>query len=138
MLHYLSNIYFVHAMAWLATLLFAMVMGVQILVGLDVLPVTIAWGGRHTELTPKLRIASFGAAAILALFIYIIRYRAGLIGEFPRPGWVRVGAWLITGLMALNTGGNLASKSRVERFVFTPITLGAVVASFVVAASRLS
>ena len=94
------------------------------------------WGGRQAELTPTLRIASLVAVVVLGFFIYIIRYRAGLVGAVPTPKWVRVTAWIVTGYMALNTLGNLASLSNVERFLFSPITLALTVASLLVAASR--
>lgn len=134
---FLSNLYFVHAMAAVATLLFAVIILIQLLIGLGVLPITIAWGGRQRKLTPQLRIASFAAAVILVLFIYLIRYRAGLVNH-PIPGWIRVAAWAIVGFMAFNAVGNAASQSRIERFLFTPITLVLALACFVVAASRLN
>lgn len=37
-------------------------------------------------------------------------------------GLLAPAAWLITGYLALNTLGNLASKSRLERAVFAPLT----------------
>lgn len=60
------------------------------------MPIAIAWGGRKTELTPALRMASFAAVAVLALFIYIIRYRAELWGSIPIPNIIRFGAWGVT------------------------------------------
>lgn len=133
----LSNIYFVHAAASVATLLFAIAAVVQLLISIGMLPVSIAWGGRQNELTRKLRIAGFAAAFVLLLFNYLIRYRAGLVAH-PIPGWVRVSAWAITGLMGLNSVGNVASRSRVERYLFTPLTVAITFVCFVVAASRLN
>lgn len=134
---YLSKTNFVHSAANIATVLFSFFIGVQVLVATGILPITILWGGRQTDLTPSLRVTSIVAAIILGAFIYIIRYRAGLVGSMPQPAVIRVAAWVVVGYMALNTLGNFASVSSVERFLFGPITLVLMLASLVVAASRL-
>lgn len=119
-----------------ATILFGLFMLAQLLLAVGVLPISIAWGGRQTELTPALRVASLAAIFILGLFIYVVRYRAGLVGSVPAPTSIRVLAWTVTGFMALNTLGNFASLSSAERLLFGPVTLLITVASFVVAASQ--
>jgi hypothetical protein len=55
----------------------------------------------------------------------------------PQPTIIRVAAWLVTGYMVLNTLGNFASVSSVERFLFGPMTILLAVTSFIVAASRI-
>ncbi|KAA3659107.1 MAG: hypothetical protein DWQ04_23255 [Chloroflexi bacterium] len=135
---YLSKTDFVQTTANIATALFALFIGVQLLLAAGILPVSMFWGGRQTELTPALRIGSLVAVMVLGFFIYIIRYRAGLVGAMPTPTWVRVSAWIVTGYMAVNTLGNLASLSNVERFLFSPLALVLTVASLLVAASRLN
>lgn len=134
---YLSRPNFVQTMANVATVLLALFIGMQLLLAAGILPVSIAWGGRQTELTPALRAASVAAAFILVFFIYIIRSRAGLMGPLPVPTWIRVAAWIVTGYMALNTLGNFASVNNVERFVSGPITIAITLACLMVAASRL-
>lgn len=134
---YLSRPNFVQTMANVATVLLALFIGMQLLLAAGILPVSIAWGGRQTELTPALRLASIAAAFILAFFIYIIRSRAGLMGSLPVPTWIRVAAWIVTGYMALNTLGNFASVNNVERFVSGPITIAITLACLVVATSRI-
>lgn len=119
----------------LATILFGLFMGAQLLLALGILPITMAWGGRQTELTPGLRVASMAAILVLAVFIYIVRYRAGLIGSVPTPTTIGVLAWVVTGFMALNTLGNFASLSRAERLLFGPVTLMITAASLIVAVS---
>ena len=68
----------------IATLLFGIVIILQLLLALGILPVTTFWGGTQSELTLGLRLAGVAAAIILALFAYVIRRRAGLIGV-PTP-----------------------------------------------------
>lgn len=92
-------------------------------------------GGRQTELTPGLRVASIAAVLVLGVFIYIIRYRAGLLGSVPAPTAIRIAAWVVTGFMALNTLGNFASVSSVERFLFGPMTILMTAVCLIVAAS---
>lgn len=134
---YLSKPLFVQQAANVATLLFLFFSGVQLLAAAGVVPVSMLWGGRQTELTPSLRLASVVAVLILGAFIYIIRYRAGLLGNTPPPTMIRVAAWVVAGYMALNTLGNFASVSSVERFLFGPLTIVMTVACLIVAASRL-
>ena len=119
----------------LATILFGLFMGAQLLLALGILPITMAWGGRQTELTPGLRVASLAAILVLGVFIYIVRYRAGLVGSVPTPTTIGMLAWVVTGFMALNTLGNFASLSRTERWLFGPVTLMITAASLIVAVS---
>ena len=134
---YLSKPNFVRNAAHIASVLFFIFIVVQLLVAAGIIPISILWGGRQPDLTPSLRAASVVAAIILGLFIYIIRYRAGLVGSVPTPTSIRVAAWVVTGYMALNTLGNFASVSNVERFVFGPMTLIMMITSLIVAVSRI-
>lgn len=120
----------------IATILFGLFMAAQLLLAVGILPISMAWGGRQTELTPGLRVASIAAILVLAAFIYIIRYRAGLLGSVPTPTSIRVLAWVVTGFMALNTLGNFASLSSAERLLFGPVTLMITVACLIVAVSQ--
>jgi hypothetical protein len=134
---YLSKPNFVRNAANIASILFAIFAVVQLLVAAGIIPISILWGGRQPELTPSLRVTSVVAAIILGVFIYIIRYRAGLVGSMPQPAIIRVSAWVVTGYMVLNTLGNFASVSNVERFLFGPMTIVMAVTCLIVAASRI-
>lgn len=132
----LANDRFPKLAANFATILFGLFMGAQLLLAVGILPISMAWGGRQTELTLGLRVASMVAILILGVFIYIIRYRAGLLGSLPTPRSIRLLAWVVTGFMALNTLGNFASLSSAERLLFGPVTLMIAAACLIVAASR--
>ena len=134
---YLTKPNFVRNAANIASVLFFIFVVVQLLVAAGIIPISMLWGGRQPELTPSLRVTSVVAAVILGAFIYIIRYRAGLVGRLPQPIIIRVAAWVVTGYMVVNTLGNFASVSTVERFVFGPMTIVLAVTSFIVAASRI-
>jgi hypothetical protein len=120
----------------LATVLFAIVIVLQLLLAAGILPITMAWGGRQSELTPGLRLASLGAVVILAGFAYVIRRRAGLLGEGPPSTLVKVLSWVVTAFLVLNTLGNLASPSLAETLVFGSITIVLVVACAIVSLSK--
>jgi hypothetical protein len=128
----------VRAVANIVTALLALVIAMQLLLAAGVLPASISWGGRQTDTTTGFQITSIVAALILAGFIYIIRYRAGLLGKTQIPKGIRIGSWIVAGFMVLNTLGNLASVNAVEKFVFAPLTLVIAIACFIVSASKVS
>ena len=67
-----------------------------------------------------MRVASGGAAVALTAAASVVARRAGLVG---RPaGWLSPATWGIAGYLALNTVGNLASSSGVERWAYGPAT----------------
>jgi hypothetical protein len=110
----------------------------QILLAAGILPVSMAWGGRQTKLTASLRISSIIASILLGAFIFVIRYRAGLVGNGPIPAVIMVLSWIITAFMAFNTLGNLASLSTKEKVVFGPITSLLTLACLLISASSLA
>lgn len=134
----LSNTKFVRMTANIATILFAIVIVLQVLLAAGILPVSMAWGGRQSQLTTSLRIASLVAAVLLGAFIYVIRYRAGLIVGMQIPTVIKVISWIITAFMAFNTLGNIASSSNAEKLIFGPVTFFLTVACLIVSASRLN
>jgi hypothetical protein len=120
----------------IATLLFVVVIVLQILLALGILSVTMAWGGSQTILTPSLRLAHVLAALLLAGFAYLIRRRAGLVAQARQSPLIKILAWLITGFLFLNTLGNFASTSAAERLVFGSINLVLAIACLLVSASK--
>jgi hypothetical protein len=131
----LSNTKLIHTAANIATFLFVVVIVLQILLAAGILPISMAWGGRQSQLTISLRIASIIAAVLLGAFIYVIRYRAGLVGKVPIPVLIKVISWIITALMAFNTLGNITSLSTNEKLLFGPVTFILTVACLLVSAS---
>ena len=135
---FLSNNQLIVATANVATLLFAAVIVLQILLAAGILPVSMAWGGRQSKLTASLRISSIIAGILLGAFIFVIRYRAGLVANGPIPAVIMVASWIITAFMAFNTLGNLASLSTKEKIVFGPITALLTLACLLISASSLA
>ena len=135
---FLSSTQLIVATANVATLLFAVVIVLQILLAAGILPVSMAWGGRKSKLTASLRISSIFAAILLGTFVFVIRYRAGLVANGPIPALIMVTSWIITAFMAFNTLGNLASLSTKEKVVFGPITALLTLACLLISASNLA
>lgn len=135
---FLSNNQLIISTANVATILFAVVIVLQLLLAVGILPVSMAWGGRQSKLTASLRISSIIAAILLGAFIFVIRYRAGLIGSGPIPVVFLVASWIITAFMAFNTLGNLASLSTKEKLIFGPITAVLTLACLLISASSLA
>lgn len=132
----LSNTKLIHLSTNIATFLFVVVIVLQILLAVGILPISMAWGGRQSQLTTSLRIASIIAAVLLGVFIYVIRYRAGLVGNVPIPVIIKVASWIITAFMAFNTLGNITSLSINEKLLFGPVTFILTVACLLVSASK--
>ncbi|OAS89499.1 MULTISPECIES: hypothetical protein [Metabacillus] len=93
----------------------------HLLILLKVVPYDFVWGGR---LKNEVDLIIFESISIVVqlLFMTIVAVKAGYVfnGKFKKT--VNVGTWVMFGLMALNTMGNLASASVLEKMVMTPIT----------------
>jgi hypothetical protein len=82
----------------------------------------LAWGGKHRVLPRGLRIASAVSVLLYAFFAWII---AGAVAGVDRFGdhipEKPVGIWVLTAYFGVGILANLASRSRPERFVMTPV-----------------
>lgn len=119
--------------AVIAATVLVLVMLLQLLLAAGMPFGRAAWGGRHRVLPPKLRWGSLVAAVVLGIAAWIVLARAGHLAPGADAVSVRVLAWVFAGMFALNTLGNLASKSPAERYVMSPATL-LLVACFVTVA----
>lgn len=61
------------------------------------------------------------AIAIYALVALVVLARADLVGVGASDDVVDTAAWVVAGYFLLGIGVNLASRSRPERFVMTPV-----------------
>lgn len=109
--------------ALLATLILSLVALLQVLLAAGAPLGRLAWGGEHRVLPAKLRLGSVAAVPLLVLAAWAILARVDLVLPGTDVAVVPVGTWIFGGLFVLNTLGNLASKSQVERIVMTPLTL---------------
>lgn len=80
-----------------------------------------AWGSRHEVLPKRLRVGSLITIFIYVLVGWVVLARAGQ--RSGDEGTWAVATWVIAGFFLLGAAGNLASKSRPERLVMTPVAL---------------
>lgn len=119
-----------------AAVVMALIMCFQLLLAIGMPFAEASWGGRYKGVLPaKMRWASLASAVIIGTSAWVVLARAGLVAPGPEPTTIRIVTWVWVGFMALNTLGNLASKSRIERAVMTPATVTICVCLVVVARS---
>ena len=83
----------------------------------------LAWGGKHRVLPRGLRIASAVSVLLYALFAFVISRAVGYatdVGDH-REGYPLI--WVLTAYFGIGVLANLASRSRPERLVMTPVAL---------------
>lgn len=81
-----------------------------------------AWGGRHAVLPRGLRIGSAVSVVLYAVFAWIIWRAVDVLDDVgDHEPSVPPALWVLTGYFALGVLANLASRSRAERAVMTPV-----------------
>ncbi len=117
----------INKLGYIAVSLFGIVMVFQLLLAAGVLPVTMAWGGRQTELTLGLRLSSLISIILLCYFAYMIARRSGILGKTPSSKLINFLSWAVSLYLVFNTVMNFLSSSQAEKWIFGPITLALVV-----------
>jgi hypothetical protein len=79
----------------------------------------LAWGGQHDVLPARLRVGSLVVIVVYVVLGWVILARAAQDGG--GHGIPAVATWAIAGFFLLGAAGNLASESRSERVVMTPV-----------------
>jgi hypothetical protein len=92
-----------------------------------------AWGGQHRVLPLRLRVGSVVSALTYVLMAYVVLARAELITSSLSDDVLRVAAWALAGYLLVGIPLNLASRSRPERLVMTPVVATLCVLTVVVA-----
>ena len=94
-----------------------------------------AYGGRAQTvagvLPPSYRAMSAVAVPILLLASWIVLAKAELVST--DQGWIDVGVWVVFAYLVINTLGNLASSSKIERYLAGTVTTVAAICTLVVA-----
>jgi hypothetical protein len=81
-----------------------------------------AWGGQHRVLPTPLRAGSVVSIVIYALLATVVLARADLVSLAVPAGVVRTATWAVVVYLLLGVGLNLASRSKPERAVMSPVT----------------
>jgi hypothetical protein len=127
-----SKLSSINILGYISVGLFSIVMILQLMLAAGLLPISMAWGGRHTELTLNLRLSSLIATIILCYFAYMIARRSGIMGSTPPSKLINILAWFVTAYLVFNTVMNFSSSSQVEKLVFGPLTLALVVITLII------
>ena len=112
---------------------FLMVAGFQVALAMGAPWGRAAWGGGHDRLPQRLRIASGFAAVLWIGGAFVVLGSAGYEVSplsLKVAGW---GTWVLFGLLALGALMNLASSSKWERFLMSPIAASLSVMCLIVA-----
>ena len=112
---------------------FVLVAGFQVALALGAPWGRAAWGGAHQRLPMGLRIASGFAAILWLVASLVVLGRAGSDWS-PIPfGVARWATWTLFGILLLGTFLNLASRSKPERLMQTPIAAVLTILTLIVA-----
>ncbi|EAQ00223.1 hypothetical protein JNB_08629 [Janibacter sp. HTCC2649] len=80
-----------------------------------------AWGGQHQVLPTSLRLGSAVSIAVYALLATVVLARARVVDTGLPEAVVRTATWVVVGYFFIGIGMNLASRSKSERAVMTPL-----------------
>jgi hypothetical protein len=102
--------------------LFGLLAAFHILILFNLLPSTIVWGGRAaTSSSPR---ALLTVSLIFnVLFAMVVAAKIGYLDVSRLSRGIDILLWIIFAYLLLNTAGNLASSSSLEKLLFTPITI---------------
>jgi len=82
-----------------------------------------AFGGTHTVLPPRLRLASAVSSVLFFGALVVVLVRAGLFGVAGKSTFVSVITWIFVAVFGLSAIANIASRSRWERYLMAPIAV---------------
>lgn len=94
----------------------------HLLVVIKIIPYTVIWGGKINSDKEMYRFEGI-SFAILLLISWISFQKIDLIPSVFSELILNVLFWIVTCFFALNTIGNLLSKNKLERIIFTPLAL---------------
>ena len=95
----------------------------HVLVLTRVLPGSAVWGGRAADTPDNLVLLEVTGLAVTLLFALVVALKLRALGATEPRRPIDIGVWVIFGYFLLNTLGNLASVSSLEKAVFTPVSL---------------
>lgn len=124
------------------TLVIVAIITVVLFIGLSIFQLLLAigkplgrfaYGGKHETLPKNLKIMSLVAIGIFVFGSISVLVRVGIISIIPDSIVFVIVVWVLAFYLSLNTLANLASKSKSEKKVMTPISLSLAICLFIVA-----
>jgi len=86
------------------------------------IPYKMVWGGRLKSDTEMYRFEIF-SIFINSFFLFVILVQAGVLNFNLQRNLMTIILWAMSVLFLFNTIGNITSKNKIERRLFTPITI---------------
>jgi hypothetical protein len=123
------------AAAIVATVVFAALAVLQLLVAVGKPYGRLVWGGAHRVLPARLRIGSAIAIVLYAAFTLVLLDRSGLLSVLGSGAFRVVAAWGLFAYLAIGIALNAISRSRPERFTMTPVTAVLAACALIIAVS---
>lgn len=100
-----------------------------------IIPFNLIWGGRLKSNNEMYRFEIF-SILITSLFVIVILVQGSFLTIDVPKKTITYALWFMTGLFLFNTFGNAISKNKIERLLFTPITIFLTIFSLVLALSN--
>ena len=93
----------------------------HMLVILKIVPYKYVWGSRLKSDREMYRFEII-SLVINAFLLLVVLVQANYLGIDISKNVLKTILWIMAGLFLLNTFGNIISKNKTEKYVFTPIT----------------
>ena len=116
-------------------ILLSLLLLLHFIILLKIIPYKLIWGGRLKSNNEMYRFEIF-SVLINSLFIIVILTQAGFLKINIPNKIITYALWFMTGMFILNTLGNAVSKNKIERLIFTPITILLAIFSLVLVLSN--
>lgn len=107
---------------WGLLILLSLFLVLHFIILIKIIPYNLVWGGRLKSDKEMYRFEIF-SILINSLFVIVILMQMSFLTiDIPKKV-ITYSLWLMTGLFLLNTLGNAISKNKLEKRLFTPVTL---------------
>ena len=103
-------------------ILFSLVFVFHILILFKVIPYNMVWGGRLKTNAAMYRFETI-SLLLNAVFLIIVLIRSGYINIQVNNMVLTILCWIMAVLFLINTVGNIFSKNKWEKVIFTPLTV---------------
>jgi len=104
----------------------------HICVLLKIVPYSIVWGGRLKTDEEMYRFETVSIIINIFFLFVILIHTHFLTIDFPKKTMTII-LWVMTALFLVNTFGNAISKNKIEKKLFTPITIILTIFSLILA-----
>lgn len=102
---------------------------------INIVPYQLVWGGRIENKSQLLRFELF-SICVNSIMILIVMMKTKFLRISINQKVLQIALWIMFSLFVLNTIGNLLSVNKIEKIIFTPLTVILSFLSFRLAISK--